>query len=84
MFYGCMVENDGKLHDTWLIKHNGEWHRIAREPNQFTHVITNAQNGSKAEARVQFMCDGRWLDPSDVAGNGKSFCYFVLSLLVDI
>lgn len=69
MYFGCSIENDGKLQDTWLIKHNGEWHRIPREPNQFTHVITNAQNGSKAEARVQFLCEGRWLDPSEVAGD---------------
>lgn len=72
MYFGCSIENDGKLQDTWLIKHNGEWHRIPREPNQFTHVITNAQNGSKAEARVQFLCDGRWLDPSEVSGDGRS------------
>ena len=72
MYFGCSIETDGKLQDTWLLKHNGEWHRIPREPNQFTHVITNAQNGSKAEARVQFLCDGRWMDPSEVPGDGRS------------
>lgn len=68
----CVLNLDGTIENTWIVKSGNRWCRVPRDPQVESHLIRSASNREQsANARVLFRKKNSksLMDPSDVKGD---------------